>query len=175
MAWKHKTKTDELSVEVRSLRLPEGLIYSFYSQCKRKLHNLTHDQILGQEVCHLLCKAQADKNKRQKEHYIVCLVQCALERGPANRWHKTFLLSWHHLQAYTSRLDVSDDYLDSLAFDSKHLKGRLSVKRTRVFNLKEPSERIQFASNTVEIILYLLGRFRSCNAIAIRLRDFEGD
>ena len=88
--------------------------------------------------------------------------------------HQIFLLSWHHLQAYISKLDVSDTYLTSLAFESKDLDAHLSIKRTRRFSLKEPSERIQFASHTVEVFLYQLSCFKHCRAMATHLRDFEG-
>jgi len=97
------------------------------------------------------------------------------EHCPANGESQTFLLSWHHLDAYISRLDVSDAYLESLAFDSQTLDGRPTVKRTHLLSLKDPSERIQLATHTAEILLFLLAQFRSCLATAIHLRDSEAD
>jgi hypothetical protein len=97
------------------------------------------------------------------------------EHCPANFEFQTFLLSWHHLDAYISRLDVSDAYLESLAFESQNVNGRLTVKRTHPLSLKDPSERIQLATHKAEILLFLLAQFRSCFATAVQLRDSEAD
>ena len=58
-----------------------------------------------------------------------------------------------------SRLDVSNTYLDQLASKSRNLQERLTVKRSRIFHLKDPEERIQLAVTIAELAILELASY----------------
>jgi chromosome condensin MukBEF complex kleisin-like MukF subunit len=60
-----------------------------------------------------------------------------------------------------------------MAWDSQNLNERLSVKRTRSFNIKEPTERVEFAISVTTIILHQLAQRHACREMAAHLRDVE--
>ena len=61
------------------------------------------------------------------------------------RAKQIYLISWHHLHAYISRLDISKRYLDDLAYESKKVNEILQVTRCKVFNIKNENERVELA------------------------------
>jgi len=88
-------------------------------------------------------------------------VQTLLENAVRRKaeLQQVFLLSWHHLSAYVSRVNVSKAYLDDLAFESASMDERLQILTSASFNIKIPSERYQLAHLLVQVVRQQLRPF----------------
>ena len=88
-------------------------------------------------------------------------VQTLLENAVRRKTElqQVFLLSWHHLSAYVSQVNVSKAYLDDLAFESASMDERLQILTSASFNIKIPSERYQLAHLLVQVVRQQLRPF----------------
>jgi len=64
-----------------------------------------------------------------------------------------------------SRLDVSNEYLDQLALESGDLNESLSVKRSRVYHIKNGEERVQLALTIAEIAILELDSYNRARGL----------
>ncbi len=71
---------------------------------------------------------------------------------------QNYLVSWHHLTAYFSRLDVSRAYIDALE-RSDPLSDRISVRRSHKIDLRNPDARVTLASIFLGSFVANLERF----------------
>lgn len=115
-----------------------------YTQCKRKVHNMNFDNVLGQQVSELLGEAiRQDNWAKPCETYTVrAKAHAALIEMLTLT--QTYLLTWHHMECYLSRLEVSQKYIHNLGQDkSKNLqKGpHPLVERSRKFYMKDHKDR----------------------------------
>ncbi len=72
---------------------------------------------------------------------------------------QTFLISWHHLTGYITRLDVPAGYMpvyhDNLEMPHEPLK----VRRSKMMDLKDPEARVEFLTIVATIALRRLARY----------------
>ena len=67
---------------------------------------------------------------------------------------QTFLVSWHHVHCYISRLDIPADRLRMLEIGDRHCLRGLCVKRTNLFDMTVPEERIEIVKAIARIAIH---------------------
>ena len=73
-----------------------------------------------------------------------------------------YLLSWHHLTCYVSRLDVSDEYIEQMT-SSKHLirvSPKPVVRRSIFTTLLDNEGRVLIAQILVQMVIEELRQYR---------------
>lgn len=75
---------------------------------------------------------------------------------------QAWLVSWHHLDCYFTRMDVTRDCLTQLS-DTSILNEQTSpiLRRSRWYNLRVPADRLEVGLMFARIILELLGFYNS--------------
>ena len=66
---------------------------------------------------------------------------------------QVYLISWHHVHCYISRLDIPADRLIRLKEGNRHCLEGLRVKRTRLFDMTLSHDRIQIAEAIARITI----------------------
>lgn len=120
---------------------------------KRLSHGCNFEDILGQEVAHMLCEAFALKDDRKGKIFT------------------TYCISWHHLDAYISPLEVSRDYLRQLQGPEPYTE-HIRVHRSSRYDLKQPNERLELARAAVGIMVASLQRYQRAAALIKRIHDY---
>ena len=74
---------------------------------------------------------------------------------------QSYLISWHFLECYITRMEVSEQYLSVLTTNSSKLGvcAGPDVRRSRVYDMKDPDQRIQFAKMAARIAIELLYQY----------------
>ena len=76
---------------------------------------------------------------------------------------QVYLISWHHVCCYISRLDVRDSDLERLKQGNRHCLQGLCVKESRHFDMRNPDERIKVANFVALIAINGLAVYQSLN------------
>ena len=142
---------------------------------KKLKHSLSAYNILGQELSELLAEAmrmkdhmhqeldtiQVSTHKLRKSEYITTITEFS---QPAQSW----LISWHHLECYFSKLEVTRDYLAQLS-DTSGLHSQKSplLRRSRRYNLRIPADRVEVGLMYARIILELMGEYHSIQKLGV--------
>lgn len=84
---------------------------------------------------------------------------------------QAFLISWHHLECYISRLDVSKEYLDKLNNNTTRLQEgpHPLVKRSRSFDLTKSDHRVQFAMLAAHLLIHQMTIYKRHKGLVKRL------
>ena len=71
-------------------------------------------------------------------------------------------MSWHHLEAYFSRMDVTEAYLAQL-HDTSQLPNQEPphIRRCRKLNLRDDSNRVDFGQISARIIIDMLTKYKT--------------
>ena len=74
---------------------------------------------------------------------------------------QSYLISWHGLMAYVSRLDTTHEYLEQLKQGSNRLQEMKPprVRRSRLLNLTKTQDRIELATLAARIAVEQLSRY----------------
>lgn len=72
-----------------------------------------------------------------------------------------YLISWHHVLCFISRLDIQNSDLDRLKKGDRHCLLGLCVKETRRYDMVLPEERIQVAELVALIAINGLALYQS--------------
>lgn len=81
------------------------------------------------------------------------------------QYSQEYLVSWHHLNCYISRLNISDVFLDQLIQGDEALKSHPCVKRSRIFHLKDVEDRLEFAMVVAQLAVERLTMFNRNKAL----------
>ena len=84
---------------------------------------------------------------------------------------QAYLVSWHHLEYYVSRLDVSKEYLDKLDKDTRRLQEgpRPLIKRSRRFDLTNTDHRVQFGLLVAHLLIHQMTMYGRQKELVKRL------
>lgn len=123
-----------------------NITYS-WKQCKRLAHQLSPDEILGQEIATLLASVELRcKTKNSKDKVLTA-----------------YIFSWHHLTAYITRLATTQANMDVYHEDLGNLKQPFQVQRSIKFDIKYAEQRLEFFNAIASIYLEDLRiRHKSC-------------
>ena len=73
-----------------------------------------------------------------------------------------YLVSWHHLTAYITRIDAKKSKLDSIAHELKRTQGEpFVVRRSSMFDMKDAEQRVEFFSTLASLMFAELSRYGS--------------
>ena len=92
---------------------------------------------------------------------------------------ETYMWSWHHLEAYMTKLQVKRKYLRSLGREAtftERAERNFTVKRSRKFDLKSGTERIEFFAGVLAILCYRMRMYSGGNQVFKKMvaGDFSG-
>lgn len=123
------------------------IVTQVYTECKRKFHKKKPTQIQGQILAELLAAAirAADITQGAKSQDM----------------YTVYLISWHHVRCYISRLDIKTSDLERLKRGDRHCLLGLCVKETRQFDMVDPEERIRVAKFVALIAINGLAVYES--------------
>ena len=76
---------------------------------------------------------------------------------------QVYLISWHHVHCYISRLDFGKTDFDRLKQGNKHCLQGLCVKETIPFDMVDPKQRIQVARFVARIAIDGLAVYQRLN------------
>ncbi|KAL9084140.1 MAG: hypothetical protein Q9159_005392 [Coniocarpon cinnabarinum] len=142
-----------------------------YFEIKRLTHQMQPENILGQEVASLLAAA----NKR---HLPIDNGGGGDQRSKRKPWQKdddvltSFLVSWHHLQVYISRLTVRREFLEGIQSSSAGniQPGSIKISRSKHYDLTDADQRIAFLGALVSVCLMDLSRHKSCEELVRHIK-----
>ena len=81
---------------------------------------------------------------------------------------QSWLISWHHLGCYFTKLEVTRDYLSQLSNTSGLSKQTPPLlRRSRRYNLRIPTDRVEVGLMYARILLELLGEYNSTQKLGI--------
>ena len=126
-----------------------------YFQVKRRDHRQDDDNILGQEVATLLAAVTARAAGEGRR------LRCEQAAPNDERIMTMRIFSWHHLEAHVSRADIPKNEFFNLTNDRNDFRGPLVVRRSRSYDMKDTSERLEFLKALVIIVFkQFMDRYR---------------
>ena len=142
---------------------------------KRLDHHLSSYEILGQELSELIAEAMQMRDQIHKDLDTIP-VSAQMLQNPGirtaiadNSSHgQAWLISWHHLECYFTKLEVTRDYLSQLS-NTSGLSEREPplLRRSRRYNLRIPADRVEVGLMFARILLELLGEYNSTQKLGI--------
>ena len=152
-----------------------SLTFANSLKVKKLEHNLSPHEILGQELSELIAEAMRIRDQIHKDLDTI-LVSTQKLQNPGiktaiadNSPHgQSWLISWHHLECYFTKLEVTRDYLSQLSNTSGLSKQEPPLlRRSRRYNLRIPADRVEVGLMYARILLELLGEYNSTQKLGI--------
>lgn len=134
-------------------------------------HHLTEAKLLAQQFSEMFgATLKYRRVYKRKEYIMSALIHLISNINPSVQ---AYLVSWHFLECYICRMEVTKEYLAMLQENSHKLITCLppTVQRSRVFDMTDPAQRIHFATMAVRIgieLLYQYPRHRGNGAGLVR-------
>ena len=142
---------------------------------KKLTHNLTQYRILGQELSELLAEAMRMKDYMRQELDTIPVSLHKLQKpefinaiANVSQHAQSWLISWHHLECYFSKLEVTREYLAQLSDTSGLYTQKPPIlRRSRRYNLRIPADRVEVGLMYARIFLELLGMYHSIQKLGV--------
>lgn len=172
-----KRKGSETYIYIWRYHKPPNHSLTFANSLKvKKLeHNLSPYEILGQELSELIAEAMRMRDQIHKDLDNIPVSTQKLQNpriktaiADKSPHGQSWLISWHHLECYFTKLEVTRDYLSQLSNTLGLSKRELPLlRRSRRYNLRVPADRVEVGLMYARILLKLLGSYNSTQKLGV--------